>query len=140
MASIQEQIVRNSREDHTQNQIKNFHDLPKDNFQVYDKKEYVNGEKKKKKTYGNNYNPIVSYGIILFYLDRSCETLELRSIESRKVENTENTDNSDAWWSTHLKFLIYQYRDSYEYMELMRGIWSGGDERIQLLLYYMSLE
>jgi NUDIX domain len=56
-------------------------------------------------------NPITSYGIILF----------------TKREDT-------------IKYLIYQHRDSYEYMEFLRGIWNGGEDYLIKILSLMSDE
>lgn len=75
----------------------------------------MNGnESKKTERYRQNpSHPITSYGLILFYLDRSDPVLPVP------------------------KFLIYQRRDNYEYIDILRGNWNN-EKRLKELFAALS--
>jgi ADP-ribose pyrophosphatase YjhB (NUDIX family) len=58
-------------------------------------------------------HPITSYGLILFYMDKTIPDSPLP------------------------KFLIYQRRDNYEYIDILRGNW-GGEKRLRELFAALS--
>jgi ADP-ribose pyrophosphatase YjhB (NUDIX family) len=76
----------------------------------------MNGDshsKKAEKYRPSTSHPITSYGLILFYLDRSDPLVPIP------------------------KFLIYQRRDNYEYIDILRGNWNN-EKRLKELFLALS--
>jgi len=62
--------------------------------------------------------PITSYGIILFSISTDLPNNIDTGIEKKKCADLENVDKK------YLLFLVYQRRDSYEYMDLIKGAYA----------------
>lgn len=81
-----------------------------------------------KKKASPSTKPIVSYGIILYHwvvgTDPPVDSLDFPK-RARTIEN--------------LRFLVYQRRDTYEYIDLLRGIWSS-DKKLREMCMLLSAE
>lgn len=75
----------------------------------------MDGSEIKSEKYRTNFShPITSYGLILFYMERTIE-------------------------GDQPKFLIYQRRDNYEYIDILRGNWNN-EKRLKELFAALSPE
>jgi hypothetical protein len=111
-----------------------------DKIIVSNKNFYCSNCNKRGHTYKKCYEPIISNGIISFYIEDFNESLvpllEDYIIENIKKKNIKKINNSNAnIYNSKIKFLMVQRKHSLGYMEFLRGKYSNNDtENIKYLL------
>lgn len=87
----------------------------------YHRIETIHTERRNKRR-GTHKCPITSYGLILFLYDDSHNNTKSHSVTDTEADTT----------SDQIKVLLYKRRDSYEYMDFMRGFWETDEDVLEL--------